>query len=123
MQDLTFLVGEDRAAAEIWETLGAAGITMQAACTFPRMDSRVVHVTVTDEDAPVALEAAKTAGFTPVDQREVLIIDIEVKPGELGGIARRIANAGAKVYILYMATGNRVVIGADDLDKAAAAVA
>ena len=32
MQDLTFVVGEDRAVAELWETLGSVGITKQASC-------------------------------------------------------------------------------------------
>ena len=42
--------------------------------------------------------------------------------GAIGEIARRIADAGAKLYILYMATGDRVVIGASDLDKVAQAL-
>jgi hypothetical protein len=47
----------------------------------------------------------------------VLIAEFEVRPGELGRIARKITDAGAKVYIMYMATGDRVVIGASDLEK------
>lgn len=117
MQDLTFVVGSDRAAAEIWETLGDAGIVMEASCTFPRLEGRIVHVVVNDQDADRAYEALRSARFIPLDRREVLIADIEVKPGEVGRLARRVADAGAKLYILYMATGNRVVIGADDLDK------
>lgn len=117
MQDLTFVVGSDRAAAEIWETLGDAGIVMEASCTFPRLEGRIVHVVVNDQDADRAYEALRSARFIPLDRRKVLIADIEVKPGEVGRLARRVADAGAKLYILYMATGNRVVIGADDLDK------
>lgn len=117
MQDLTFVVGSDRAAAEIWETLGDAGIALEASCAFPRLEGRIVHIVVGEEDANRAHEALRLAHFLPLDRREVLIADIETKPGELGHLARRIADAGAKVYILYMATGDRVVIGADDLDK------
>lgn len=117
MQDLTFVIGSDRAAAEIFETLGDAGITMEAACTFPRLEGVIVHLVVTDDDADRAYEALRTAGFIPLDRREVLIADIDVAPGALGRLARQIADAGARVFIMYMATGNRVVIGADDLDK------
>jgi len=117
MQDLTFVIGSDRAAAEIFETLGASDILIQAACTFPRLEGRVVHVVVEDDEGDTAYEALRSAGFIPMDRREVLIADIVVQPGELGRLARRIADAGAKVYIMYMATGDRVVIGADDLDK------
>ncbi|MDJ0497622.1 MAG: hypothetical protein QNJ89_07320 [Acidimicrobiia bacterium] len=116
MQDLTFVIGEDRAVAELWEALGNIGITMQASCTFPRLEGRIVHIVVTDEEADRAYEALRAENFIPLDRREVLIADFEVRPGELGRLARRITDAGAKVYIMYMATGDRVVIGASDLE-------
>jgi hypothetical protein len=119
MQDLTFVIGEDRAVAELWETLGNIGITMQASCMFPRLEGRIVHIVVTDEDADRAYEALRAGNFIPLDRREVLIAEFEVRPGELGRIARKITDAGAKVYIMYMATGDRVVIGASDLEKVA----
>lgn len=122
MQDLTFIIDPERSLAEIWETLGAAGITMEAACAFPRLEGRIVHLVLRDEDAGDGESALRDAGFAPLDSRPVLIHEFEVQPGELGRIARRLADAGVKVYILYMATGNRVVIGADDLEKAAAAL-
>ncbi len=122
MQDLTFVVGEDRAVAELWEALGDAGIQMQASCTFPRLEGRIVHVVVAEEDADRAYEALRSHRFIPLDRRRVLITEIVPQAGELGRIARKIADADAKLYILYMATGNRVVLGASDLDKAAEAL-
>ena len=119
MQDLTFVVGADRAVAEIWEALGEADIQMQASCTFPRLEGRIVHVVVSEEDADRTYETLRARNFIPLDRRNVLIMEIVPRPGELGRIARKIADAGAKLYILYMATGNRVVIGASDLDKVA----
>lgn len=123
MHDLTFVVGEDRAVAEIWETLGNASIQMEASCTFPRLEGRIVHVVVKDSDADAAYEALRSARFIPLDRRNVLIIDFVPRPGAIGEIARKVADAGAKLYILYMATGDRVVIGASDLDKVAEALA
>jgi hypothetical protein len=119
---MTFIIDATRPLAEMWEKLGEAGIAMEAACAFPRLEGRVVHVVLRDEDADAGEAALRDAGFMPLDRREVLIHEFEVKPGELGRIARRIAEAGATVYILYMATGNRVVIGADDMQKVAAAL-
>ncbi len=119
MHDLTFVVGEDRAVAEIWETLGRSSIQMEASCTFPRLEGRIVHVVVKDADADAAYEALRAGGFIPLDRRDVLIADFEPRPGAIGEIARKIADAGAKLYILYMATGDRVVIGASDLEKVA----
>ena len=92
---------------------------MQAACTFPRLEGRIVHVVVTDEEADQAYEALRAQNFVPLDRREVLLADFVVRPGELGRIARKIADAGAKLYILYLASDNRVVIGASDLGKVA----
>ena len=122
MQDMTFIIDPERSLAEIWETLGAVGIAMEAACAFPRLEGRTVHLVLNDDDADRGEAALRNAGFPPLDRREVLIHEIEVIPGELGRLARRIAEAGAKIYIMYMATGNRVVIGADDLEKAATAL-
>ena len=119
MQDLTFVIGEDRAVTEIWETLGAASIQMEASCMFPRLEGLIVHVVVTDDDADKAYEALRSAGFIPLDRRSVLIADFVPRPGAIGEIARKIVDAGAKLYILYMATGDRAVIGASDLDKVA----
>ena len=95
---------------------------MQASCTFPRLEGRIVHVVVTEKDADLAYETLRTRHFIPLDRRKVLITDIEPRAGELGRISRKIADTGAKLYILYMATGNRVVIGASDLDKVATAL-
>lgn len=122
MQEITFVIGPDRLVADLWEAVGAAGVSMEASCTYPSIDGRNVRIVVTDENAQVARDAASDAGFGAIDQHEVLIADIEVRAGGLGSLARRVSDSGARVYILYMATGNRVVLGADDLDKAAEAL-
>jgi hypothetical protein len=123
MHDLTFVVGEDRAVAEIWETLGRASIQMEASCTFPRLEGRIVHVVVKDDDAEDAYQALRSAHFIPLDRRPVVMVDLVPEPSAIGEIARKVADAGAKLYILYMATDNRVVIGASDLDKVAEVLA
>ncbi len=117
MLDMTFVIGPHRAVADMWDVLGVAGIAMEAACTFPSTEGRNVRVVVSDADATAARQALLDAGFGAIDQHEVVIADIEVAPGALGRLARRISDAGARLTTLYMATGDRVVIGADDLDK------
>ncbi len=117
MQELTFVIGPTRAAAEIWETLGQVGITMQASSTYPSGEGRNVRIVLEDADADAGKQALLDAGFAAIDQHEVLIAPIDVRPGELGRLARRIADTGAKLTTLFMATGDRVVVGADDLDR------
>jgi hypothetical protein len=122
MREVTFILGPERAAAEIWEVMGQAEIKLEASCTYPTVDGRNLRVVVADSDATAAKAAALEAGFGPIDENEVLIVEIELKPGSLGALARRVADTGAKLQILYMATGDRVVLGADDLEKAASVV-
>jgi hypothetical protein len=122
MQDLTFIIGMDHDPADLWSVLGDVGIRMEAACAFPRLGGHIVHVVVTDEDAPSAQEALNDAGYLQLDKRPVIIAEIEPVAGELGRLARRVSDAGARIYILYMALGNRVVIGTDDLEAARAAL-
>ncbi len=117
MQAMTFIIGPGRAVAEMWEVLGSVGITMEASCTYPSLEGRNVHIVVRDEDADAARTALLAASFGAVDRHEVLVIEFEVGPGTLGSLARQIADSGAQITTLYMATGDRVVVGADDLDK------
>ncbi len=122
MQDLTLILGPDRAVAEVWETLGDADIALEASCTFPAVEGRNVRIVVADEDASPARTALLDAGIGTTDQHEVVIAELEAKTGALGRLARRIADAGAQLHTLYMARGDRIVIGADDLDKVRASL-
>jgi len=46
------------------------------------------------------------------------VLDVTDRPGELGGICRRIADAGVNIDLIYAATGTRIVLGVDDFEKA-----
>jgi hypothetical protein len=48
-------------------------------------------------------------------EREVVVIDVEDRPGVLADLARRVAKAGVNIDLLYVATRNRVVFGAPDV--------
>jgi hypothetical protein len=50
-----------------------------------------------------------------------LVLDIEDKPGALGQLTRKIASAGVNLNAVYLATKTRVVIGAQDIEKAQSA--
>jgi hypothetical protein len=117
MEELIFVLGPTRAVAEIWEVLGEAGIAMEASATYPALEGRHVRVVVRNEDADAAYDALLNAGFGTIDRHQVMIVEFEVRPGELGRLARRIADAGVTLTTLFMATGDRAVIGADDLER------
>jgi hypothetical protein len=58
-------------------------------------------------------------GFEVETERPVLLVDIIDRPGELGGIARRLADAGLNIDLLYLTAGMDLVIGVDSIEQAA----
>jgi hypothetical protein len=120
-RDLTVIL-QDRPGtlADLGEALGDAGINIDGACGFPCEGMGVAHILV--EDAARARRALEARGFEVGGERDVLLLEIEDQPGALGSITRRIADAGVNVDLVYLAAGGQLVIGADDLDRARAAL-
>lgn len=115
-KDLTIVL-EDRPGtlADMGEALGKAGINIDGLCGFPCEGRGVIHVLV--EDGAGARRALEEGGLEVSGERDVLVLDVEDRPGAFGDIARKIANAGVNVDLAYLATRTRLVIGADDLGK------
>ena len=55
-------------------------------------------------------------------EREVVVIDVEDRPGVLADLTRKIAKAGVNLDLVYVATRNRVVFGAPDVSALRAAL-
>jgi hypothetical protein len=55
-------------------------------------------------------------------EREVVVVDVQDHPGVLADLTRKIAHAGVDLDLVYVATRNRVVFGAADLDALRAAL-
>lgn len=119
--DLTVQL-EDRpgSLAELGEALGGAGVNIDGVCGVTGGGRGEIHVLV--EDASAARQALEGAGIQVAAEQEVLVVEAEDRPGELGRVARAIADAGANITVVYVAAGTKVVIGADDLEKARGAV-
>ncbi len=119
--DLTIIL-EDRPGtlADLGEALGGAGVNIDAMCGFPCEGKGLIHVLV--EDAAAAKIALEKSGLEVLNERQVLVLELEDKPGIFGDVCRRIANAGVNTDLSYIASNNRIVIGVDDLEKARAAV-
>jgi hypothetical protein len=116
-KDLTVIL-EDRPGtlADMGEALGKAGINIEGACGFAVEGKGIIHILV--EDAAAARRALEKVGIKVGDEREVLVLEIERRPGALGEVGRRMANAGVNIDLSYLATNTRLVIGVDNLDKA-----
>ena len=90
--------------------IGAASINLEG---YAEMEG-VVHVLTTE--LPSTRRALEQAGFRVVTEQQVLLVPIADKPGAAATVFQRIANAKINVRYSYLATGNRLVIGANDLD-------
>ena len=113
---------EDRpgSLAKLGETMGKAGINIEGACAVTGGGKGEIHILV--PDASAARSALKAAGVSVTSEREVLVVDAKDRPGELGRISRKLADAGVNIQFFYISTGMKFVIGVDDAKKAKAAV-
>ena len=116
--DLAVTLPENRPGmlAKAVNALGAAGINLEG---HAEMEG-VVHVLTADLGA--TRQALESAGFTVVKEQQVVLVAVEDRPGSAAGIFHRIADAKVNIRFSYLATRNRLVIGADDLEELRAAL-
>jgi len=115
--DLTvILVNQPGTIADMGEALGKAGINMEGACGFPCEGEGIMHVLV--EDASAARKALEEANFEVREESEVLVVDAITGPGGLGQIARKIADAGVNLDLVYLTEKIQLVLHVDDMEKA-----
>jgi hypothetical protein len=68
-------------------------------------------------DAPATRQALQSAGLTIAREVDVAVTDVADRPGVGARIFRQIADAKVNVDFSYVATNNRIVIGASDVAK------
>ena len=95
------------------EQLGHAGVNIDGICGYPSGQRATGHLLV--EDAAKARSALEAAGVRVEHERDVVILELPDRPGELGRATRKLADAGVNIDLIYLATRTRVVIGSPDL--------
>ena len=123
--DLTVVLRDEPGQlARLGESTGTAGVNIQGMCAFTGEGRGIIHVLVDDEAAERAVSALEAAGLGVADRREVLVVDLEDRPGSLGELARELAAANVNIELMYTTFGGvKVVIATDDLESARAALA
>jgi hypothetical protein len=123
--DLTVvLTDEPGELGKLGQATGAAGVNIQGMCAFTGEGRGIIHLLVADGLADRAANALRDAGMGVADQREVLVVDIDDRPGSLGEMALELADAGVNIELLYTTYGGvKVVIATDDLESARQALA
>ena len=120
-KDITVVLKDELGTvASMGEALGNAGISIEGIGGFVAAGEGICHILV--EDPVGARSAIEDAGHQVRDERDVLVVDVEDKPGEVGRVTRKLADAGINVDLVYATNKAQLVIGVDDIDKARAAI-
>lgn len=107
--------------ARVGELLGKAGVNVAGLCAVTSGGGQAeVHVLV--EDLAAAETALAAGGVSIAADAEVAVVSVEDRPGALGEVAAKLGGAGVNITIAYLATNTRLVVGADDLAEAKAAL-
>ena len=116
--DLAVTLPEDRPGmlSKAVSAVSVAGINLEG---HAEMEG-VVHVLTTDAER--TRDVLEATGFRIVKEQQVVLVPVEDRPGSAAGIFRRIADARVNIRFSYLATRNRLVIAADNLQDLVAAL-
>jgi hypothetical protein len=116
LQDLEILLPDRPGAlADLGQTLGHAGVSLEGGGVFTHAGDAVAHYLV--DDGPSALAAVTTAGIGPAVVRDVVMTRLDQEtPGQLGALARLLGDAGVNVLVQYSDHAGNLVLLMDDRD-------
>lgn len=105
---------EPGALARVAAAISDAGVNLAAATCIGTAAEVELHILVPHTE-PVK-HALAISQLAVSREREVVVIEVDDQPGVLADLTRKVARAGIDLDLLYIATRNRVVLGAADLD-------
>jgi hypothetical protein len=101
------------ALAQVAAAISDAGVNIAAATCIGGGTQAELHILV--PHAGAARHSLAISHVAVSREREVVVVDVEDRPGVLADLTRTIAKAGVDLDLVYVATRNRVVFGAEDL--------
>ena len=103
------------ALAELGEALGRASVSIEGGGVFAVNGVGVAHFLIHDRDLEAARAALAAAGIRLVAARDVLVQKLrQDEPGQLGKIARRMAEAGVNIEVQYSDHDHQLILVVDD---------
>lgn len=116
MKDLAIaLENRPGALAEMGEALGKAGVSIEGGGAFVVDGRGIAHFLF--EDGTAARSALESAGIRVLEEREVLVQQLnQEEPGQLGKLSRKMADAGVNIEVLYSDHEHRLILVVDDID-------
>lgn len=102
--------------AEMGEALGAAGVSVEGGGGWVADGTATMHFLF--EDGGAACNALEKAGIEVLSVSKVLVQKLKQDvPGQLGKIARLMADAGVNIEVVYSDHANQLVLVVDDFQK------
>ncbi len=114
------LDNEPGALARVAKAVSDAGVNIAAATCLGAGERAELHILV--PHATAAKHALALSQLAVTREREVAVVEVDDAPGVLADLAAKVAKAGVNIELVYVATRNRVVFGAEDLDALKAAL-
>jgi hypothetical protein len=108
------------ALAQVATAISDAGVNVAAATCVGPADRAELHILV--KHAEAARHALAISHVAVTREREVVVVEVEDRPGVLADLTRKIAGAGVNLDLVYVATRNRMVFGAPDIEALRAAI-
>ena len=108
------------ALARVSDAISDAGVNIAAATCVGSGDRAELHILVPHAEA--AKHALAISHVAVNREREVVVVEVEDRPGVLADLTHKIAKAGVNLDLVYVATQNRVVFGAPDVSALRAAL-
>ncbi len=108
------------ALAQVAAAISDAGVNIAAATCVGPAERAELHILVPHAEA--ATHALAISHVAVTRERQVEVVDVEDRPGVLADLTRKIARAGVNLDLVYVATQNRLVLGAPDLSGLRAAL-
>jgi len=105
---------EPGALARVARAISDAGVNIAAATCLGANDHAELHILVPHAEA--ARHALALSQLAVTREREVVVVEVEDRPGVLADLAGKVAAAGINLDLVYVATNNRVVFGSRDLE-------
>ena len=104
------------ALAEMGEALGRAGVSLEGGGAFVVDGAGIAHFLLADGAA--ARRALEAVGISVLAERDVVVLRLKQdEPGQLGKIARRMAEAGVNIEVVYSDHEHQLILVVDDLSR------
>lgn len=119
MRDLAIeLEHRPGALAEMGEALGGAGVSVEGGGVFVGGGVGIAHFLIADGNEDAARAALDARGIRLAAAREVIELRLRQDvPGQLGAIARRLADSGVSIEVQYSDHSGRLILLVDDPER------